>query len=571
LTPEAGWLLLSEVLYDPIGSEPDAEWVEFHNAGGGILALSSYKIGDEETPGQSEGMYTFPAGAVIVPGQVVVVANRAVAFYASYGYLPDYEFVESDPAVPNLVKYAAWSTGSVYLGNSGDEILLLGAADEVIDALSWDGSNWAFDPPVPGVGEGYSLERRPVYLDTDRAQDWVSQPAPEPGVVNPLTATRTATPTPTVTITPTPTPTGTPTATVTATATATHTRTPTSTRTPTITFTSTVTPTPSPTATLTSTVTSTDSRTPTVTASITLTPSQTPTPTSTWTPTLTHTLVSTLTATHTPSMTMTSTAMDTLTPTSTYTPTPSQTHTLTLTTTPTPTPTTMFTIQPTITATSTPTVTPTPLPVLLISEVLYDPMGIEPGSEWIELYNPGSANVQLTEYKIGDEELSGGGEGMYIFPVDASLGAGRVLVIANSAVDFIAQYGFRPDYELVESDPDVPNLVKYTIWGSGAISLGNMEDEVLILNGSDQVIDALSWGNSTWAFNPACPDVPEGHSLERRPPNNDTNTSADWIDRISPLPGSVNLLNSWNGIGYRARLPKPLDWVNINNNLSHKP
>ena len=142
---------------------------------------------------------------------------------------------------------------------------------------------------------------------------------------------------------------------------------------------------------------------------------------------------------------------------------------------------------------------------------------------------------------------------MYRFPDGAVIAGGHVLVIASSGTEFFARYGFRPDYELVESDPDIPNLVQYPVWATGVINLGNLLDEVILLNPADQVIDALSWGDSTWAFTPSCPDVPESHSLERRPANLDTNTYLDWIDQIQPAPGQVNLSNfiqlgnRWNG------------------------
>ncbi len=44
-------LLVSEVLYDAVGTEPDKEWIEIYNAGASAIDLSNYKVGDEETPG----------------------------------------------------------------------------------------------------------------------------------------------------------------------------------------------------------------------------------------------------------------------------------------------------------------------------------------------------------------------------------------------------------------------------------------------------------------------------------------------------------------------------------------
>jgi hypothetical protein len=183
--------------------------------------------------------------------------------------------------------------------------------------------------------------------------------------------------------------------------------------------------------------------------------------------------------------------------------------------------------------------------VLLISEVIYNPVDSEPAAEWIELYNPSSVTIDLQNYKVGDEETQGGGEGMYRFPGGTDIGPGDSLVIACDAAQFIARYGFAPDYELPEwgSDPAVPDMIVYIGWGNPNFDMNNRGDEVLLLNSADQVVDALSWGNSTWALNPSIPIVVEGHSLERYPANVDTNQASDWIEQAAPNPGGVH--NGW--------------------------
>lgn len=501
-TPGGGRLLIGEVSYDPAGGEPDEEWVEIYNGGGSTIVLETYKIGDEETPGQSEGMHRFPDGSVIVPGQALVIANRASAFQALYGFLPSFELENSDANVPDMIKYSSWSTGSMYLGNSGDEVLILDGQDQLADAVSWGSSNWAFDPPAAMVAETHSIERAPIYQDSDSAGDWIDRPLPQPGSVSPPSSTATPTSTPTSTHTTTPTQTATATPTPTRTSTPTHT----ATSTPTGTSTGTLTPTSSPTATATSTST----------------PSGTPTSSPTWTVTHTPTVTGTITPNPTSTFTPTATASSTPTPTGTPTPTPSRTAT------------------PTRTATA--TLTPTPAyGILLISEVYNNPSGQDVTEEWIEIYNAGGGFIDLSNYKIGDEETQGGGEGMYQFPVGASLAPGGILIVANQGAAFIILYGFQPDYELVETDPDVPNLTKYTPWSSGAVNLSNLSDEVLVLNAADQVADGLSWGDSLWAFNPPVAAPTRGNSLERRPAYIDTNSAADWIEQITPAPGQVNL------------------------------
>jgi hypothetical protein len=160
-------------------------------------------------------MLQFPAGASIEPGQVIVIANDAMAFLAVWGSLPDYEMGDSDEGVPDMIPYTDWVTGrGVQLANGGDEVLILDGADAIVDAMSYGDKTTFLDPPCPDVPAGYSLERSPADVDTDTNEDWIEQEFPNPGSVTVPTPTATATPTNTPTATPTPTTTPTPTVTV---------------------------------------------------------------------------------------------------------------------------------------------------------------------------------------------------------------------------------------------------------------------------------------------------------------------------------------------------------------------
>ena len=176
---------------------------------------------------------------------------------------------------------------------------------------------------------------------------------------------------------------------------------------------------------------------------------------------------------------------------------------------------------------------------LLISEVFYDTPGTDEDEEWIEIYNPTISSIDLSAHKIGDEEEQGKGEGMYQFPPEVSIGPSDVVVIALKATGFYALYGSNPDYEVTDTDPSVPDMIKYSTWATGKIALSNNGDEVLLLDDSDTIVDAMSYGNKTTFFDPPCPDVSTGHSLERSPISVDTDTAEDWIDREFPSPGEV--------------------------------
>lgn len=225
-------LLISEVYYDPLGTEPDEEWVEIYNRSSNSIQLDNFKVGDEETQGGTEGMYQFPAGYSIAPNSVIVIANKASAFYSLYGFYPDFEFNSSEASVPDMTKYTAWSTGNIAFGNSGDQVLILNANDVPIDVVVYENASYEGVIPHPGVSAGHTIARCPAWVDTnDCSADFYDFPnggTPGEACTTAPTATPTSTPettttpfnspTPSSTQTPppptnTPTPTSTPTTT----------------------------------------------------------------------------------------------------------------------------------------------------------------------------------------------------------------------------------------------------------------------------------------------------------------------------------------------------------------------
>jgi len=173
----------------------------------------------------------------------------------------------------------------------------------------------------------------------------------------------------------------------------------------------------------------------------------------------------------------------------------------------------------------------------LISEVFYDTPGTDSVEEWFEIYNPTSSAIALANFKIGDEETAGGNEGMFAFPAGASINAGQKIVVALSSAGFNALYGLKPDFEITDTDPAVPNMVKYSAWASGAAALNNTGDEVLLLDPADIVIDAVVYGSGAYLGVTPHPGVASTHSIERNPLNQDTdNCALDFVDRASPVP-----------------------------------
>lgn len=403
-TPYPVDLLITELLPNPKGTEPDGEWIEIYNPGAHALPLTGIKIGDETTSGGKEGMFRFPDGYIIEAREVLVIGHKAVTFRSVYGFNPDFEFEDSDYLIPDLIPYLDWSGNSVQFRNGGDEALLLDPWDNIIDQVSYGDSEYsAFQKPVAAPKEGHTLERYPPEQDKNQAGDWRERAGGSPGRLDQTL------PTPVIISTPS----------------------------------------PQPIATL------------------------SPSPSMTYTPVI-------------------------------------------------------------------PSITPAPI-WLLINEIMANPAGAEPEGEWIEILNPKNEPMPLTSVKIGDAVHPGDPEGMLLFPDGDMIEPGEVIIIAYQAADFESTYGFKPDYEMSASDSAVKLLVPYHSWAGGKIRFSNSGDELVILDGWDDIVDTLAYGNSDFIlFQPSVSAAPEGYSLARYPAGIDTDTTGDWIESDLPSPGEIN-------------------------------
>lgn len=165
---------LSPILIDRFApaAASSGEWVVIHNRSSLDIDLSAYKLGDEETPDQGEGMYFFPAGTLIPAGGTYIVAATADTFQAVFGTLPDAEFGNTVPAVPKMGKFNAWASGNWALANSGgDEILLLGPTNTILDVVGYGTAaipGITYFSPIPTGTQ--VLVRWPSTQDTDDCQ-----------------------------------------------------------------------------------------------------------------------------------------------------------------------------------------------------------------------------------------------------------------------------------------------------------------------------------------------------------------------------------------------------------------
>ena len=187
-------LLISELLYDGLtpGTEGD-EFVEVCNPSDQAADLTGYKLGDEESAGAGEGMYRFSAGEQLAPQTCLVVAKNAAHFTAQFGKPPDFEVLVTGDGysdtltVPNMPRYTAWGKGSWALTNHQDEFLILGPADQILDAVAYRNGDYALLnlQPQAAAAEPFSLQRTWPLDDDWMAADFFRD-HPTPGQPSPL-------------------------------------------------------------------------------------------------------------------------------------------------------------------------------------------------------------------------------------------------------------------------------------------------------------------------------------------------------------------------------------------------
>lgn len=183
--PTSDNLLITEVMYDPLFDEVLGEFVEITNISDQAVDISGYYLGDEETEGQAspEGMFNFPAGTVIKPYEVLLIARNAKGVEDLYGRKADFELEDSDSSVAKMEPNCSWGCGTMQLANTGDEVLLLDRNKKLVDAFVYKSGMYMGIKAHRGVNSGHSLERISGKDTKNSAADFVDQPRPTPGVL----------------------------------------------------------------------------------------------------------------------------------------------------------------------------------------------------------------------------------------------------------------------------------------------------------------------------------------------------------------------------------------------------
>jgi len=145
---------------------------------------------------------------------------------------------------------------------------------------------------------------------------------------------------------------------------------------------------------------------------------------------------------------------------------------------------------------------------VVFSEVFYNTPGND-DSQWIELYNPTPNSIDLSGLIIENNA------GAYAIPNGISIDSNQYLIIAKNDTVFYDLYGFSPN--------DAGLTINLTY-----------DKDVLRLRNDAGEIDMVAWGNyvSGWDLK-----ADDNESIQRFPPDIDTDTPDDWISNAYPDPG----------------------------------
>jgi hypothetical protein len=189
---------------------------------------------------------------------------------------------------------------------------------------------------------------------------------------------------------------------------------------------------------------------------------------------------------------------------------------------------------------------------ILITEIMYNASGPDTGFEWVEIYNSGDAPVDLTGWKLSDEDSNAVNWSL----MSGSLNPGQAGIITLSTeADFKASWPTAADAVIFTSDG----------WGSIAntVTLDSAPNEqTQILDETAQIVDLADYyTEAPW------PTGVNGSSIYLLPnfinPTDNDNGSS-WAESTLGVDGAINPLGSGTyaignigSPGYVMLVPEP--------------
>jgi len=152
---------------------------------------------------------------------------------------------------------------------------------------------------------------------------------------------------------------------------------------------------------------------------------------------------------------------------------------------------------------------------LVFTEVEYDTPGTESREEWLEIYNPGSTDANLTGWSIEDNT-----ESPWPFPDGTVIAAKSYITIARDSEGFYARFGCFPDLD------------------SFTKGLNNDGDQLALRDNEGSEIDFVAWEGGYDNLYPEWDLFAGNNESIQRKDNEDTDSYLDWLSEQAPEPAN---------------------------------
>lgn len=146
---------ITEIMYDPLGTDANREWVEACNSGSSDIDMSGHYILTDGLSSAHHSLVAQQASSVIPAGACAVIVQDPAGFRGDY------------PGYAGLMFDSSWSGLTT---TSGKTIVIIDSSSTVLDSVT-------YDPTLGGNNTGDSLQK-------NAAGTWIPA-APSPGVPTP--------------------------------------------------------------------------------------------------------------------------------------------------------------------------------------------------------------------------------------------------------------------------------------------------------------------------------------------------------------------------------------------------
>lgn len=168
-----GKATISEVLYNPVGTDTGLEWIEIHNTGGSNLPMAGYVL---HFDGVGTHDFIFPTFNLASGARVVVHVRATGTNTLTNLYWPDTNGLNMSNSYGSVVLFKSLPKDSTTIV----DFVQYGAAGQDGEPKAVAAGIWTNGTFVPLIAaEGHSMEL--TGADNNQVSDWHEQSTPTPG------------------------------------------------------------------------------------------------------------------------------------------------------------------------------------------------------------------------------------------------------------------------------------------------------------------------------------------------------------------------------------------------------